>query len=107
MRVDTHRREPRREIVDVVVTQGLRHDVHHFVAAFAAAIRAELTGQKDGRLAGEIRRVGLGAEAERAVANGTRLRFRPPDNSVSGHCVIAGKPQQSGNDEQPGAADPY
>jgi hypothetical protein len=106
MRIDTHRGEPRREIVDVVVTQRLRHDVHHFMPAFAAAIRAELAGQKDGRLAGEIRRVGLGAETKCAVADGTRLRFRPPGNSVSGHCSITPKPHQSGDDEQPSAADP-
>jgi hypothetical protein len=68
MRVDTHRSEPRGKIVDIVVTQrpGL-------VAAFAAAICAELSGQVIGRLACKIRRVGLRAQTDCAVADCTGL----------------------------------
>lgn len=75
------------------------------MTAFAAAIRAELAGQEDGRLACEIRSVGLDAESEWAVADGTGLRLRPPGSRVGGHYSVAAKPE-SGDDEYRSAADP-
>src|SRR5690349_18316366 len=100
MRLDTHRSEPRRKIVDVIITQRLRHDAHHFMAAFAAAIRAELIGQENGRLARKIRSIGLGAEAERTVAHGTGLRLRSPRGRIGGQRGVTAKPRQNCDSER-------
>jgi hypothetical protein len=74
LRLDADRRVPDREDGDVVVGQALGHDVHHIVAARAAAVGTQLRRQVQGGLAGQVGRIGRGAQAHGAAAHAAGLR---------------------------------
>ena len=82
---DVERCIPGGQVGDVVIAEHTGHDGHHFVLARAGAVSLELRCRVDGRLAGQVRRIRRGGDAQGAMTHATHLRLGAPGLDVTGH----------------------